>query len=367
MGKTKSDAGFEFDRGAPPPKERPKTRFTTATPARRRIVVDWHYRVQDLRIAMSNAIDGLQRDYPKAYGAAEAELDRKTYLEPIEAQEKYFADACKDVVEDEPIAQWLVNTVKGMGWSFTAQLIGLIGDIKMFDTISKLWAYCGLTPDSRRVEGERLHHSPALKRLLYNIATGFLKARGYYAGVYAHFKTQEEDKAERFMRWLRGQLQLRAAANDEQAAALLERIRQEEQKFMAARAAQPPKVFSNAKYLAAIYEASRLLGFAPPRQDARSYAVFVLSIKYLTDKGGFPGDPALTPAHRHSRAFRKVEKIFLQHLWLKWRTLEGATISAPWVFGPGGHDPHHYIQPPEGKDAVFPISGTMLDSQAEVA
>lgn len=41
--------------------------------------------------------------------------------------------------------------------------------------------------------------------------------------------------------------------------------------------------------------------------------------------------------HLHNRAKRKVAKIFLQHLWLEWRTFEGLTVSTPYVEGILGH------------------------------
>lgn len=49
--------------------------------------------------------------------------------------------------------------------------------------------------------------------------------------------------------------------------------------------------------------------------------------------------------HLDNRARRKVAKIFLQHLWVKWREAEGLPISEPYVQAIMGHT--HIVPPPE--------------------
>jgi predicted RNA-binding Zn-ribbon protein involved in translation (DUF1610 family) len=44
-----------------------------------------------------------------------------------------------------------------------------------------------------------------------------------------------------------------------------------------------------------------------------------------------------TPGHIDLRAKRKMVKILIQHLWVRWRTLEGLAVSDPWVIAHGGH------------------------------
>jgi hypothetical protein len=48
-------------------------------------------------------------------------------------------------------------------------------------------------------------------------------------------------------------------------------------------------------------------------------------------------------AHIHAMAQRKMVKIFLQHLWVQWRTLENLPISKPYVIDRIGHS--DYIKP----------------------
>lgn len=47
--------------------------------------------------------------------------------------------------------------------------------------------------------------------------------------------------------------------------------------------------------------------------------------------------PDWTPLRIHRAAMRKMNKIFLQHLWVTWREAEGLPVSQPWVIEHGGH------------------------------
>jgi hypothetical protein len=52
-----------------------------------------------------------------------------------------------------------------------------------------------------------------------------------------------------------------------------------------------------------------------------------------------------TDAHIHAMALRKIVKVFLSHLWLKWRTAEGLTVSDPYAIAILKHA--DIIDPPE--------------------
>lgn len=49
-------------------------------------------------------------------------------------------------------------------------------------------------------------------------------------------------------------------------------------------------------------------------------------------------------AHIHNMAQRKAVKIFLQHLWITWRELEGLPVTMPYAISVMGHG--DYIKPP---------------------
>ncbi len=52
-----------------------------------------------------------------------------------------------------------------------------------------------------------------------------------------------------------------------------------------------------------------------------------------------------TEGHNVSAAKRKMVKIFLSHLWQKWREMEGLPIESPYIVGRDGHS--HVYTPEE--------------------
>ena len=54
--------------------------------------------------------------------------------------------------------------------------------------------------------------------------------------------------------------------------------------------------------------------------------------------------PDWTPGHRHNAARRKMIKLWLSHLWVIWRTLEGLPVSDPYIIA-GDNNHHRYIGP----------------------
>jgi hypothetical protein len=51
-----------------------------------------------------------------------------------------------------------------------------------------------------------------------------------------------------------------------------------------------------------------------------------------------------TKMHIHNMAKRKVVKVFLSHIWLTWREMQGLSVEPPYIIGRDGHS--HMIPPP---------------------
>ncbi len=70
------------------------------------------------------------------------------------------------------------------------------------------------------------------------------------------------------------------------------------------------------------------------------------SLKILEEDKNKPKDQQRVEnkIHVERRAKRKAAKIFVHHVWKKWRELEGLPVPQPWVLAHGGHT--HEILPP---------------------
>ena len=158
-------------------------------------LIEDFYDIQKYRIEVENQLRSAEQ------GASEQEqtfiknviVDRLTTIES--EIEKYIGNNLKN----EPMyTEWLKG-VKGIGPLLSAGLIAWIGDIERFATISKLWAYCGLSvdPDGRarkRKAGEKSNWSSRLKTLAWKAGESFVKTKGGYRKLYDIFRAEYDAK-----------------------------------------------------------------------------------------------------------------------------------------------------------------------------
>jgi hypothetical protein len=238
-----------------------------------------YWDIQKLRIALSNRLDSTH----------ERDGDILTSMKAIEDGIK---KDIKKAVKEIPIWGYWLKDVKGVGETFSAQLVHLIqgqvhtpeckverdkyfskkdkGEDKRaqryecdcpvvgmerFKTISSLWKYAGMDVVNgkapRRTKGQKITWNPRLRSVCYNIGKSFVMVGkgGYYRGYYDEVKAKEKLK-----------------------------------------------------------------------------------------------HPELTKGHIDARARRKVVKRFLSHLFVKWYELEGLEAPMPYIHTVGGHT--HYVSPP---------------------
>jgi len=69
-------------------------------------------------------------------------------------------------------------------------------------------------------------------------------------------------------------------------------------------------------------------------------------ISQCANKKGHEKMRRYTRAHIDNMSRRRMAKLFLSHLWLKWREFEGLPVSAPYAFSVAGHSIEHMIPPP---------------------
>lgn len=148
-----------------------------------RWLTDVYTQVQKLRIANSNRVDasdrGADTNQPDPFVA-----NLVARLEDIE--DDIFRQM-KSGVKEHPAWPWL-DGVKGMGPTLSTKIIGLIGDISKFDTVSKLWSFSGygLKDGARQrpIKGEKLSYNRRLKTAVYLAGDSFIKSRSPYRDLY---------------------------------------------------------------------------------------------------------------------------------------------------------------------------------------
>lgn len=196
--------------------------------------------IQQIRIGLKNKTWASEnsngRAIPKVY---------EDMIVQLKEMEKALVKEARQQLKDHPAWPWL-SQVRGMGLTLAAQLLGYIGDIERFSTVSKLWRYCGLGVTDGRADrmrkGEKAAYNPQIKSLCYNIGTSFLKTNSPYRKLYDQAK------------------------------------------------------------------------------------------QYYTETR-----PDWTKSRIHFAAMRKMEKVFLAHLWQKWREAEGLPTRQEYVFEYLGH------------------------------
>lgn len=213
-----------------------------------RMLADDYQQVQKVRISLGNRIDACMREVDEEGMTLALWRDRYGALLGVEES---IVEEMRPEIELHPAWPFL-ERVRGISHCLASQLVGLIGDIEDFNTISKLWRFSVGAPFDGKVEkptkGEKLHYSARLKKLMYVIAGSFLKCNSPYRTIY--------DGAKEY------------------------------------------------------YQANR----------------------------------DWTKLHIHYASLRKMEKIFLAHLWLEWRKARGLPISKPYILEQRGHNREYKVE-----------------------
>ena len=223
-----------------------------------RWLVDSYYQAQKVRIQLRNRMAAVERNADLGPVPASVELMHAR----LQEAEKLLVKDMEDQLAGHVAMPWL-DGVRGIGPTLAAKLLGLIGDVERFATVSKLWRFAGYAViDGKRerpVKGVKLTYSIRLKTVVYLCGASFLKSGGPYRGVYDRAKER--------------------------------------------------------------YERDR---------------------------------PDWTKGHRHLAAMRKMEKLFLSHLWETWREAEGLVVRVPYALEQGGHTT--FIDPWEFSETKKPAS-----------
>ncbi len=202
-----------------------------------RIITEGYDDFQRIRIASANRIRDIIRKRSEGIGFSTVEIKKETKeykkkysdkilferLELAYAQKKIskaeykYLMRCKDIMEEsmdlenkykramldfvsqEDIYQDFLKKVRGIGPVLSAKIIKTLGDCSNFETVSKLWAYCGLHvvdgKAPKRKKGERISFNPKLRSLIWNISMSLLKQnKAFYRKTYDCEKEKQYNK-----------------------------------------------------------------------------------------------------------------------------------------------------------------------------
>lgn len=151
------------------------------------------YDYQKLRIALENRIRAGN------YTSNETPIfvnQAKRFYELENEMEKFVGDLIKDI----PIWKEFLSGVKGVGPRIAGILISEI-DIYKATTVSKLWAYAGLSVVDgrapRRVKGQKLGYNSWLRTTLVGkLANSFLMVGSPYSKFYYDYKNRIDNMKE---------------------------------------------------------------------------------------------------------------------------------------------------------------------------
>ena len=130
----------------------------------------------------------------------------KTIAGELEKLEAKIYRELSNLVKDHILWREYLSMVKGVGPAMAAYLISVLNPAK-FETVSKMWKYCGLhvvcveVPDNRteypsvrrichaprRVEGEKAGYSPEARTMMWRLGESFRKVGGVYRWFFEQF------------------------------------------------------------------------------------------------------------------------------------------------------------------------------------
>lgn len=266
----------------------------------------------------------------------------------LEAVEARLLKDTATIIRDHPIWVGMLKDTKGIGPTMGGVTISEIRDISRFDTISKLWAYCGLHVidgrAARRKRGEAANWNGFLKTKLLGVAgPSFLRCASPYREHYDHYKERLMHRPcslppEKHRRVLHDDQGLVAghAANDNQDW-VAGRSHTDNHDTLAGDTVAGQTLADNHRN-----DASRgIVGnqrmnaghHLPGDQDTVARQRPRDNQVEAAGHSGSDTHPSTallangcTKGHMHNKAMRYMVKMFLRDLWLRWREIEGLPI-----------------------------------------
>ena len=280
--------------------------------------------VQRVRIAFQNRVRAIEQGADETANVGQMEM-LDAWFEEFEKLERRLERDIARTASAHPMFERLV-AIRGIGPNLAAKLLTFI-DIYRCNNVSALWRYAGWGVTNgqrdRRVAGVKPVYNGRLKTHCYLIGASFLKSKSPYASLYyrrmdTNMRTRMDPNS--------GQRNISTTA-----IRVDDRIPQDQRDAIIAqvRSIMPMTAFNRLPIEA------RLALLDTGMADLLAQLGYQTKDEPLADDGE---DEEVNETggywsklHCHNDAMRWMIKIFLQHLWIVWRELEGLPTNAPWV------------------------------------
>ena len=152
-------------------------------------LVLYYEKIQKARLAIQVSIKSFTRiglDIP---------IELSDEVKKLKALEARYLREIPQYFRENPseIYCWMIS-IKGIGNLMAAKVLAFI-DLEKVLSVSSLWAYAGLTPDSKREKGKKSNWSHNLKRTCYQLAGCFIKTRApKYREIYDREKAKQVER-----------------------------------------------------------------------------------------------------------------------------------------------------------------------------
>ena len=196
---------------------------------------------------------------------------------------------------------WLIK-IKGISSVLGSELLRRFGYCENYVYVSKLWCHTGMSPDGAKgkKKGEGICYNPLLKTFVFNIGESLIRQNSpYYKDFYNSCKEKELIKSYSF------------------------------------------DIDDKNNIVGDVLDCDIGCFKDGTKLKNDNYAKFVKEAKRL---GVEKVNIRLSDGHAHSRARRKMIKVFLQHYWVVSRKIKGLPLTLPYQFDKLDHKT--YDMPP---------------------
>jgi len=281
------------------------------------------YDIQEVRVRVDNRIDALERlggDEVKDV-VLELQGNLSTLAHKMEANAERALDKA---VSRFPVIEWL-EKVRGIGPRYAGSLVGVIAPISRFESVSALWAYCGL--HTVRICANCNKLAPAAKEK-------------------EHFLNRQVER-----RWEIAQLRKEKLPDEEDFKR--KQYSDSEAKLCSCTAPEIQIAAPNRKYYAGLLldhnTFLRMTCWKIAAQFVKQGKFYRTIYEQRKERYTERDGAKLSAGHIENRARRAMIKLFISHLWEMWRKSEGLAVGETYLQYKLGQDfakRHTLILPP---------------------